>query len=234
MANSYRVCCFLLALLLLGAASGGCQRASYAFRPAAAPAGEAAAPAPPPGAPASVLATPVPITPPLTPRPRRPPAARKPPVRLLERGLVVALASPLRPAAQRVAARPRRPLLPRRLLAPNPGPDPISVPPSKGVAVLLAVLLGYVGAHLFYLGNRRAAFRYLLTTLLCALLLGVVLVTLPVAASSGSGFIALFLALMAVAGIALVYFFALLDAIGILLNIPGLVGRLSYWSDFPW
>lgn len=232
MANSYRIYCFLLALLLLGGALGGCQRASYAFQPAAVPAGEVAAP--PLNAPASVLATPVPATAPLKPSPRRLPAARKPSVRLLERGIVMALASPLRPAAQRVAARPHLPLLPRRVLAPNPGPDPIPAPPSKGVAVLLAVLLGYVGAHLFYLGNRKTAFRYLLTTLLCALLLVIVLVTLPVAASSGSGFIALFLALLAVAGIALVYFYALLDAIGILFNIPGLIGRLSYRSDFPW
>jgi TM2 domain-containing membrane protein YozV len=47
--------------------------------------------------------------------------------------------------------------------------------PSRGVAVLLALLFGYAGAHWFYLGNARRGWTYvaLFPLLLASLFMGV-------------------------------------------------------------
>lgn len=94
-------------------------------------------------------------------------------------------------------------------------------PRSKGVAVLLAVLLGMFGAHLFYLGNSRRALTYLITTLIC---IGLILIAIPVANSAvfGSGiggvFVGICLLLLGLGGIAFTYLKALFDGVRILTN----------------
>ncbi|MET4074845.1 TM2 domain-containing protein [Hymenobacter sp. UYCo722] len=92
-------------------------------------------------------------------------------------------------------------------------------PRSKGVAVLLAGLLGMFGAHLFYLGNARRASTYLITTLVC---IGLVLIAIPVANSAafgsgiGGAFVGIFLLLLGFGGIAFTYLKALVDGVRIL------------------
>ena len=112
-------------------------------------------------------------------------------------------------------------MLPQHLiLADNPTP---AASPSKAVAVMLAVLLGVFGAHLFYLGYRKRAFKYLVATLICLGLIVLLLATLP-AASLGSGLAILFVASMAAVGIAMVYVYALLDALRIIFNGVDTIG----------
>lgn len=90
---------------------------------------------------------------------------------------------------------------------------------SKGIAVLLAVLLGMFGAHLFYLGYSRRALTYLITTLVC---IELILIAIPVANSAafgsglGGAFVGIFILVVGVGGIALTYLKALFDAIRIL------------------
>jgi TM2 domain-containing membrane protein YozV len=54
--------------------------------------------------------------------------------------------------------------------------DPMGGRRSRGVAVLLALLFGYAGAHWFYLGNSRRGWTYvaLIPVLLASLFMGVV------------------------------------------------------------
>ncbi|UOE36378.1 NINE protein [Hymenobacter monticola] len=81
------------------------------------------------------------------------------------------------------------------------------------------MVLGFFGAHHFYLGHNRDGFRYLLYTLAGLLLMAV---AVPIAKSSAfsSGFGGVVVALFLLAGglgvIAAIYAQALLDAIRIL------------------
>ncbi|MCC3152834.1 NINE protein [Hymenobacter sp. BT770] len=103
-------------------------------------------------------------------------------------------------------------------LAQLPAPEP-ALHYSKGLAVLLAVLFGYLGAHLFYLGDRKPALAYLLTTLAC---IGLMLIAVPVANSAalgvgmGGAVVGIFLLLLGAGGIAYVYLRALFDGVRIL------------------
>lgn len=190
-----------------------CQRASYSFQPPVSVPPKAAV-VPRASTLASTTIAPVPMAvawPKKISRHRSPlRAARKPVVRLIEQGRIVAPDWQLRPARLPVTS-PTLAKTPRQA----PAPDPIAAPPSKLVAVVLAVLLGYLGAHLFYLGQRRRAFSYLIGTLLCVALIAVLLAMLP---TMGDGFFILFLLVMGVAGIATVYLHALLDAVLIICN----------------
>ena len=147
------------------------------------------------------------------------PVVRKPSMRSVVRGRVAAGRPQLQPV-RLVAASLRKALPKRPVLTDGPTPAPY---PSKAVAVMLAVVFGIFGAHLFYLGYRRKAFGYLAATLLCVLLMVLLLATLP-AASLSTGLTALFLASMAAVCIAIVYAYALLDALRILLNGPESIG----------
>ncbi|MDQ2795150.1 MAG: TM2 domain-containing protein [Bacteroidota bacterium] len=100
----------------------------------------------------------------------------------------------------------------------NPAPA-LEQPRRKGVAVLLAVLLGIFGAHLFYLGYSSRALTYLITTLVC---IGLLFVAIPIANSAavgsgiGGAFVGLYILGLGAIGIALNYLKALFDAVRIL------------------
>ncbi|WP_426059721.1 NINE protein [Hymenobacter sp. B1770] len=100
-------------------------------------------------------------------------------------------------------------------------PDPPVRYARRGVAFALAVLLGFFGAHLFYIGDNRRATRYLLITLA-----GVALSALafPIASLAvfggglGGSLVAIFLLLLGGGAILSVYFRALMDGFGILVE----------------
>jgi TM2 domain-containing membrane protein YozV len=100
-------------------------------------------------------------------------------------------------------------------------PDPPVRYARKGVAFALAVLLGFFGAHLFYIGDRRRGLRYLFITLA-----GIALAALafPIAnlAIFGGGWAGLLvgvtLLVLGAGAILSVYFRALLDGFRILLE----------------
>jgi TM2 domain-containing membrane protein YozV len=138
---------------------------------------------------------------------------RKPIIRLAEQGKVVARDQQFRPARQ-VVAGSHLARSARHTGAPDPNPKK---PHSKLIAVALALLFGYFGAHLFYLGQRRQALFYLGATLFCLALMAVLFAITPVASIS-SGFIILALLLLAIGGVFLVYLHALLDAVRIIFS----------------
>ncbi|MDO7846860.1 NINE protein [Hymenobacter sp. M29] len=92
-------------------------------------------------------------------------------------------------------------------------------PYHKGVAFALAVVLGLLGAHQFYLGRNDDAWHYLLFTLVCVALC---LVAIPLAnaafiSSALGGFaVALFLLVAGFAGLGYAYLHVLVDAVRIL------------------
>ena len=104
----------------------------------------------------------------------------------------------------------------KRLLQAISPPDP--TPPagqrSKAVAIVLAVLLGSLGAHLFYLGHRRRAIVYLLVTLAGV---GLLASAIPIGAALGgssaigSVLVAATVLITGLSAILIVYFKALFD-----------------------
>ena len=124
--------------------------------------------------------------------------------------------------AQFLNLRVRKSFAPQRAVAAlvrkasEPTPKHVS---SKGIAVLLALLLGMFGAHLFYLRYSRRALNYLIPTLLC---IGLMLIAISIANSAvfgsgiGGAFVGVFLLAMGAGGIALTYLKALLDGVRIL------------------
>jgi TM2 domain-containing membrane protein YozV len=110
---------------------------------------------------------------------------------------------------------------PSAITARQQQPDPPVRYARKGVAFALAVLLGFFGAHLFYIGDRRRGLRYLFITLA-----GIALAALafPIAnlAIFGGGWAGLLvgvtLLVLGAGAILSVYFRALLDGFRILLE----------------
>lgn len=177
----------LIVCVLLGAALSNCQRASYSFRPApgnvgAQVAGPGAAPAVA-GAPAAFFAAgSLRERPILTGRPR---ALRGRTAR--HRGHA---ATARRQPAPRANARPFRVAQPKaRDNAPTPQePAPVRYR-SKGIALLLAVLLGGFGAHRFYLRYYGEGAAYLGLTALTGLFLTLGFLGLVFGSTSYSGFL---------------------------------------------
>ena len=104
---------------------------------------------------------------------------------------------------------------PARVLTAPDDPNPYH----KGVAFALAVVLGFLGAHLFYLGRKRDGFRYLLFSLACATLC---FIAVPVGTSAfvggglGGAVVALYILLAGLIGLAYTYLNALADGVRIL------------------
>ncbi len=204
----------LIGLLFFGLALGSCQRASYSFQPSESAKMVAVVPA---ADTSRALISPVPVSPDAPPRR---PASPAPVRRSLPAG-------PTKRACE-MAKQWRRPVRRPAAAAPHLAPPSHqtqtlvrdaapAATPKKGVAVALAVLFGYLGLHLFYLGYRRRAVKYLVATILCAGLTALVLAMLPVA-SLNAALVVLFLASLGIIGIAVVYAYALLDALIILFS----------------
>lgn len=124
--------------------------------------------------------------------------------------------------AQRAGLMMRNPLVRHNSIARPAKQIPDSIPEQphlKGIAVLLGVLLGMFGAHLFYLGYPRRALGYLIPTLVC---IGLLFIAIPVANSAafgsgiGGALVGIFILVMAAGGIALTYLKALFDVVRIL------------------
>jgi TM2 domain-containing membrane protein YozV len=128
-----------------------------------------------------------------------------------------AMATPVLEKRHQPALVPRHPekTLTARALAVPDDPKPYH----KGVAFALAVVLGFLGAHLFYLGRNRDGFRYLLFSLACATLC---FIAVPVGTSAfvggglGGLIVALYILLAGLTGIAYTYLNALADGVRIL------------------
>lgn len=210
-AKPYAVRACLLCLVL-----GSCQRASYVFQPPASFRVPPAEASPPAALPDLRFENARPSVARLARLRWHAPRARwhrlQPrPVSAQPAASLLMPVAKLQPPALRqvgkVAPRPRRAV---------PGPERHF---SKGLAVALAVLLGFFGAHLFYLGDRKLARRYLFITLAC-LAVGALAVPVTKWAALGSGWGGIILGLTllgaAAAGIVMVYLWSLLDAARIL------------------
>ncbi|WP_035565379.1 NINE protein [Hymenobacter sp. IS2118] len=196
----------------------GCQRASYPFQTIATERYNVAQEAPPaaalqpvdtgPGA--ETLVAPTSLKAQLRLASRRPaPTPRRPAAVVAGRRQPVLLKAPDKQHKHRAGnAAARSPQPPVRIV-------------HKGVVLLLAVLLGFFGAHLFYIGDNRRARRYLLTSLGG---LALAALALPIASLAffGGGWGAVFVLFVLVgAGLGVVlsnYFHALVDGIAILFS----------------
>lgn len=128
-----------------------------------------------------------------------------------------------RPAVAHAVTKKHHPqvLAPHQLLntAPPPAAPDEPKPYHKGVAFALAVVLGLLGAHQFYLGRNSDGWYYLLFTLVCVTLC---FIAIPLANSAfiGSGVggfaVALFLLVAGFAGLGYAYLHALVDGVRIL------------------
>lgn len=202
-----------LALLLLA----GCQRASYSFQPPRVSSADvkvsinAAAPALADTA-AAAAPSDLRVVGPATARPVA--AGHR---HLHWRHVRPAVATPVLKKRHQPAFAPRHPektRAARALVAPDE-PKPYH----KGVAFALAVVLGFLCAHLFYLGRNRGGFRYLLFALACATLC---FIAVPVGTSAfvggglGGAIVALYILLAGLIGLAYTYLNALADGVRIL------------------
>jgi TM2 domain-containing membrane protein YozV len=207
-----------LLLLVAVGLSSGCQRASYAFQ--GSPAGPALIKAinfsADTAAPAKAYASRVAISAPPRRFAMRPKGGGGPHhgARRATRRAAAAVVGALRSAPEQRADWPS---MPPNASGSRPQAEPR--PYHKGVAFALAVLLGFTGAHLFYLGNNREGFRRLTFTLIGLALLAI---AVPVGMSSafGAGFggvvITLYLLIGGLLLIGAMYSHALLDAVLIL------------------
>lgn len=207
------------AVLLLGFVACGCNRASYVFR--ADNNGWRGVPAavfgPPPAAQAETARRAARTPSPAWSKHRaRLPAWRRTPQSIARRTRAVEAG----PAAQPVVGRPLLPARVRAQRLPTPEvPEPVRLR-SRGVAVLLAVLLGMFGAHWFYLGYRDRALAYLLATLVGV---GVGFAAIPVAQTVGGNpfggvLVGLTLLLLGATLVLGVYLCSLVDAVRIITN----------------
>ena len=213
------------ALLLLLCVSSGCHRASYVFQPPTAGQGRDAAPVMSPVA----AIQPLPgarrqLIPPARRHRVWPAAFRRTAPRIInvqpaERknrvaGTLVSVAFDLAPMPaghhSRAAKKEARP----GGRAATPGAMTYR---SRGVAVLLAVVLGVFGAHLFYLGHRRAALLRLVGGLLGA---GAALLAIPLGNTESNGLsgalVALTLLLFGGGAILGLFLLGLVDAVRII------------------
>lgn len=199
----------LLALLTFGA----CQRASYSFQastsamplsPVGTPAIVAPAAVPSPGGPAHRLAT-------GRLRRQRPSAIR----RHVSTPLVCVQRLPL--LARQIVLLPRAASRPAPGQEPAPGASPATHRRTKGIALLLALLLGGIGGHLFYLGYYGRGAAYLAATVAGFLLLVVALIgSIATLYGGGAGFMGL-----AIAGVILSSVVSVLTLIDMVRIITG-------------
>lgn len=193
MPTSFRYWLAILVLLAIGA----CQRASYSFQATPGSAGQSSAsatvtePSPRPTvAGASRAAS-------ATRQPAAGPRLRSRFISTLAQHFAKPLArlqAPLPPAKQAAAA-PHRAA--SRIAAhqdPTPGASPAHRR-TKGIALLLAFLLGGIGAHLFYLGYYGRGTAYLVATLASLLLLVLAVIgSIATLYGGGAGFMGLIIA----------------------------------------
>ena len=103
-------------------------------------------------------------------------------------------------------------------MAQFPAPEPARYV-RKGVAFALALLLGFLGAHLFYIGDRRRALRYLLITLAGA---AIIALAFPVAnlaffgGGLGGAFAGIFMLVLGAGAILSVYIRAVQEGVSFL------------------
>ncbi|SFQ69073.1 TM2 domain-containing protein [Hymenobacter arizonensis] len=210
MANFYRTLCAFLFLDLINS----CQRASYQFQ-----AGAAVAQATVEGPKATAItAGPMSVTEKMVASSRTKTlllhSRRRPATKARRAAAAVLIPMPMLFVTQHV-------VIGKRLAkAASPlEPDPPVRYARKGVAFALAVVLGFFGAHLFYLGDNRRALWYLLITLagLALAALAIPIGNLAVFGGGlGAALVAVFFLLLGVGAVLSVYLRALIDGMHIL------------------
>jgi hypothetical protein len=208
-------CRWLLALLLVAGLSN-CQRAAYQFQPLAATPYQV--PAPPADSLRVVSEVPASVSSLASVQPRR---AYRRASAALGVGLQPALSQATRllnPLHRLRAVAAVAPVLNKMRPSPGPPDDAQLHHRTRGIAFLLAIFLGGIGAHLFYLGYHKRAVTYLMVSLAGGLLLfvGAVGLLLAIFSSVGGAYLAaLLVGTILLAAISLL---ATVDAIRIITN----------------